>query len=87
MEQRDGAGSVMSIVVILVGLLLCFCGWKIMSTLSEPKTNKYFSSWVPERLNKEDAESHRIMNGGIYGIMMFAGGLVCMVLGVVSLLS
>jgi hypothetical protein len=73
-------------ILILVGLLLMFWGWKIMSTLSETKTNKYFRSWWTERLRKEDTESYRIMNGGLFAVMMFAGGLLCIVLGVGALL-
>jgi hypothetical protein len=77
----------MGIINVLIGLLLLFWGWKIMSTLSETKMNRRFSSWVSERLSTDEAESYRMANGGVFAVMMFAGGLLFIVAGVGILLS
>jgi hypothetical protein len=75
----------MSILLSLVGLWMIYWSWGNIARIDEKKVNRKFQSWFSERMNKEDAEGYRVVNGVLFSIAILFFGIFMVVIGIVGL--
>lgn len=76
----------MSVVFILSGAAVIYCGWRLLFRVSEGKIHRNFfgSSWM-YRMSKEDAEGFGMANGALLSAFLLFAGVVLVFIGMARL--
>ncbi|HEV7860045.1 MAG TPA: hypothetical protein VGO91_15615 [Pyrinomonadaceae bacterium] len=81
----------MSILLIILGAFLVYCGWQLLLHLSDEKVHPFFNplrrygSWWVNRMSKEDAEGLSLVNGVLFGVVVLFIGMVLVLAGLARL--
>jgi hypothetical protein len=77
----------MSIVLILIGAAVTYCGWRLLFRISDEKVHRRFRSWWMERMSKEDAAGFQVAVGAIFIMFVMFAGIGMVLLGLANLLG
>ena len=75
----------MSAALCLIGLGMIYWSCRVIARIDQPRMNRRFRSWFSEKLNKEDAQSYRTVNGLLIALAILFGGVFMLVLGIAYL--
>lgn len=74
----------MGMVLIMVGIILNYCGWKLLLRISDKRVNRHFWSWWTKGETEEESEGLRIVNGTLFIVALISIGLILVAVGVAS---
>jgi hypothetical protein len=61
----------MSVICIVTGAVLIYASYRLVLSVSEEKTQKYFKARGADRMPKEDAAAFNILNGAAVALALF----------------
>jgi hypothetical protein len=77
----------MSVILIIIGGALTYFSFWLLLHISDNKVQRYFSSWLNDRLSKDkdEAESYRTFNGAMVAVVLMVIGMILVVGGIAKL--
>ncbi len=74
----------MGILLIILGIVLNYFGWKLLLTVSDKKANRHFRTWWTKGETEEDSEGLRTVNATLFIMTLICIGMVLLIGGVAS---